>query len=52
MAVFVVENGDSDIVVDNNGFILIPGEYEHSPYSMWRYYSAPDLVKVHVKTHW
>jgi len=33
---FRAENGYLDIVIDDNGFVLLPGEYEYptSPFSM------------------
>jgi hypothetical protein len=27
--VFIAEYGDADIVIDDNGFVLASGEYEH-----------------------
>jgi hypothetical protein len=36
------EYGDSDIVVDDNGFVLIPGEYEHWFLRPWFQVTMPD----------
>jgi hypothetical protein len=38
--------GDSDIVVDDNGFVLIPGEYENFFLLPWYAVTVPDRINV------
>jgi hypothetical protein len=40
--VLIAEYGYFDIVIDDNGFVLIPGEYEHCFFHPWFKITMPD----------
>ena len=44
LAVVVAEYCDSDIVIDDNGFVLISGEYEHWFLHPWFAVTMPDWL--------
>jgi hypothetical protein len=44
LAVIVAEHGYLDIVVDDDGFVLIPGEYEHWFLLPWYEVTMPDWL--------